>query len=72
MSKLWLVAEYAHRVIAMQGGRIVLDAPTRAAFSRAEALRQTAIIPPQVVRLSQRLGGTALTIPELVALLRPR
>jgi len=69
---MWLVAEYAHRVIAMQGGRVVLDAPTRAAFSRAEALREAAIIPPQVVRLSHRLGGTALTVPELVALLRPR
>jgi energy-coupling factor transport system ATP-binding protein len=62
---MWLVAEFAHRVIVMQDGRVVLDAPTRSAFSREDALRESAIIPPQVVRLSRRLGGTALSVQEL-------
>jgi len=67
---MWLAAEYAHRVIVMQEGRIILDAPTRAAFSQTETLRQAAIIPPQIVRLSQLLGASALTVPELVQGLR--
>jgi len=67
---MWLVAEYAHRVIVMHQGRVILDAPTRSAFSRAQALREAGIIPPQIVRLSQRLGGTALTVEELVEGLR--
>ncbi len=67
---MWLAAEYAHRVIVMQEGRIILDAPTRAAFSQTETLRQAAIIPPQVVRLSQLLGAAALTLEELLEALR--
>ncbi len=67
---MWLVAEYAHRVIVMHQGRVILDGPTRSAFSQADALRQAAIIPPQIVRLSQRLGGTALTVQELLEGLR--
>ena len=68
---MWLAAEYAHRVIVMQEGRILLDAPTRSAFSRDDLLRRAAIIPPQIVRFSRRLGGTALTLAELVEALSP-
>ncbi|MBN1460246.1 MAG: ATP-binding cassette domain-containing protein [Armatimonadetes bacterium] len=67
---MWLAAEYAHRVIVMQEGSVLLDAPTRSAFAREEVLRETGIVPPQVVRLSQRLGTVTLTLPELVAALR--
>jgi len=67
---MWLAAEYAHRVIVMKEGRILLDAPTRSAFSRDDVLRRAAIIPPQIVRFSRRLGGTALTLPQLVEALR--
>jgi len=69
---MWLAAEYAHRVVVMQEGCIVLDAPARAAFGQTDLLRRAAIIPPQVVRLSQLLGGTALTVSELVEALRGR
>jgi len=67
---MWLVAEYAHRVIVMQEGRIILDAPTRAAFSQTDLLRQAAILPPQIIRLSQRLGAAALSLSELLEPLR--
>jgi energy-coupling factor transporter ATP-binding protein EcfA2 len=67
---MWLAAEYAHRIVVMQEGRVLLDAPTRSAFAREDILRRAAIIPPQVTRLSQRLGAIALTVPELVAGLR--
>jgi len=73
---MWLAAEYAHRVIVMHQGRILLDAPTRSAFAQTDVLRKAAIIPPQIVRLSQclgslRLGAPALTVPELLQALRP-
>jgi len=68
---MWLVAEYAHRVMVMHEGKVILDAPTRSAFSQTDPLRQAAIIPPQIVRLSQRLGATALTLEELVEGLCP-
>jgi len=55
----------------MHEGRIILDAPTRAAFTHVEALRRAGIIPPQVVRLSSRLGGVALTPAELLEAIRP-
>ena len=67
---MWLVAEYAHRVIVMHQGRILLDAPTRSAFAQTDLLRQAAIIPPQIVRLSRRLGAPALTVPETLEALR--
>jgi energy-coupling factor transport system ATP-binding protein len=67
---MWLAAEYAHRVVVMQEGSVVLDAPTRAAFSQTDLLRRAAIIPPQIVRLSRLLGGAALTVPELAQALR--
>jgi hypothetical protein len=41
-----------------------------AAFSRREALRRGAVIPPQVVRLSQLLGGASLNVAELAEALR--
>jgi energy-coupling factor transporter ATP-binding protein EcfA2 len=68
---MWLAAEYAHRVIVMHEGGILLDAPTRSAFAQPDALRRAAIIPPQIVRLSQRLAVPALAVRELLEALRP-
>jgi energy-coupling factor transport system ATP-binding protein len=67
---MWLAAEYAHRTVVMRQGSVVADAPTRAVFSRTAALAEAGIIPPQVVRLSQLLGGAAMTVAELLAALR--
>jgi len=69
---MWLAAEYAHRVIVLHEGQVLLDSPTRAAFSQDDRLRRAAVIPPQIVRLSRRLGGTALTLSELVEALNRR
>jgi energy-coupling factor transport system ATP-binding protein len=67
---MWLAAEFAHRVIVMLGGQVLVDAPTRSAFAQEGALREAGIIPPQIVRLSRRLGGTALSVQELARALR--
>ncbi len=68
---MWLAAEFAHRVVVMLEGRVLVDAPTRSAFAQVGPLREAGIIPPQIVRLSRRLGGTALSVQELVRALRP-
>ena len=67
---MWLVAEYADRVVVMKEGRVVLDTPTRRAFAEDGILLGAGIIAPQIVRLSRRLGGTALSVAELVEALR--
>lgn len=61
-----LVADWATRVIVMHGGRILLDADSRAVFSRPEVLELAALIPPQIVQLSARLGMSpvCLTVEE--------
>lgn len=61
-----LVADWATRVIVMHGGRILLDADSRTVFARPEVLELAALIPPQIVQLSARLGisPVCLTVEE--------
>lgn len=73
-------AAVAHRVIALDGGRIALDAPPLTAFSDLDRLRALRLVIPDVARLGERLralgahvSGDALTPAALVsALERPR
>lgn len=62
------VAEYVDRVVAMEKGRIVLDAPVREAFAQEELLYSVGLSVPQVEQLGSRLGlpGTFLNMDELV------
>ncbi|RLI63935.1 MAG: ABC transporter ATP-binding protein, partial [Candidatus Asgardarchaeum californiense] len=53
---MYLVAEYAHRVIVLSQGEILLDGSPREVFSKPEILAQTFIEPPQITKLSQKLG----------------
>lgn len=69
---MWVVAEYAERMVVMQGGRVLLDAPTRAAFAREDVLAQAALRPPALLRLGNWLGTKALTLDEMVKELRAR
>ncbi|NLX35746.1 MAG: ATP-binding cassette domain-containing protein [Chloroflexi bacterium] len=55
-----LVAEYAERVLLMQAGRIVADAPPGAFFGQTARLREAHLSPPQVMRLAQRLGDLGM------------
>lgn len=52
-----LVAEYAHRVIIMCNGRILIDSKTEDIFSQPDLIKEAHIIPPQITELSQRLAG---------------
>jgi len=64
-------AEYFERVIVMGAGRILLDGPGRTVLAQAEILAQTAVDPPQLIRLAARLGLSAspLNVDEFVAAL---
>ena len=63
---MWVVAEYAHRVVVLKDGKVLLEGPTREVFAREDLLRETFLQPPQIVSLSNRLGKTLLSVPELV------
>lgn len=53
---LYLMPEYAERVIVMGKGTILLDAPIREAYHQVELLRSTFLSPPQAILLAQQLG----------------
>ena len=53
---LYLMPEYAERVIVMGKGTILLDGPIREVYHRTELLRSTFLSPPQAVLLAQRLA----------------
>jgi len=53
---LYLMPEYADRVIVMGKGTILLDAPIREAYQRVDLLRSTFLTPPQAVLLARHLG----------------
>lgn len=52
---LYLMPEYAERVIVMGKGTILLDAPIRRAYHEVELLRSTYLTPPQAVLLARAL-----------------
>lgn len=61
---MWVVAAYAHRVVVVHDGRILLDGPTREVMAREEELRVASLKPSQIVRLGNRLGAPLLTVDE--------
>jgi energy-coupling factor transporter ATP-binding protein EcfA2 len=50
-----LVAEHAARVVILDRGQVVLDAPTRVAFAATEQLERAGLRPPQITQLAQDL-----------------
>ncbi|MDJ0509471.1 MAG: energy-coupling factor transporter ATPase [Crocosphaera sp.] len=53
---LYLMPDYAERVIIMGKGAVLLDAPIREAYHQTELLKSTYLTPPQAVLLSQNLS----------------
>jgi energy-coupling factor transporter ATP-binding protein EcfA2 len=62
---MWVVAEYAHRVIVLKDGQILVQGSTREVFAQEDTLRDTYLQPPQIVSFSNRLGHTLLSVPEM-------
>lgn len=64
---LWVVASYAHRILAMRDGKVLMDGPTREVMAREDELAESQLIAPHIVSLSNRLGHTALSVEELLS-----
>jgi energy-coupling factor transport system ATP-binding protein len=72
-----IVAEYAERAVALRGGRVLLDGPTKEVFSQPDVLAETFVHPPQITQLGQLLADVdvppdVLTVPEMQELFRRR
>ena len=61
-----VAAEYATRAVVMKDGAVLLDGPTREVFAREGRLREAALRPSSLVRLSNWLGTRALTVSQMV------
>ncbi|MCJ7549220.1 MAG: energy-coupling factor transporter ATPase [Anaerolineae bacterium] len=63
---LYLMAEYAERVIVMGKGILLRDAPIRVAFHETDLLASTYLVPPQAVQLAQAVSeATGMPLPCL-------
>ena len=58
------VAQYADRVLALDGGRVTLEGTPRAVFRSSETLRALGIDVPCVTSLTERLIAAGLPLPE--------
>jgi energy-coupling factor transport system ATP-binding protein len=72
-----LIARYAHRLIVLLQGQILLDGPTPEVFAQVEELRRSFVVPPVAGQLAQRLAALGvppdlLTLDELFQVLVPR
>jgi energy-coupling factor transport system ATP-binding protein len=65
-----LVAEYASRVVLLDAGRVVLDAPTGQAFAREDVWDRAGCRLPPLLQLRNRLCLRGLTLSEISAELR--
>jgi len=63
---MWVVAEYAHRVAVMNGGKLIMYGRTREVFSDDATLRLHSLRAPHIVELSNCLGKTALSLDEML------
>ncbi|MDE3722702.1 ATP-binding cassette domain-containing protein [Nocardiopsis sp. N85] len=63
-----LVAAWAHRVVVLDGGRIVADTDPAALFADPDLMDSVGLIPPQIVRLGLELGmePPPLSVAELL------
>jgi energy-coupling factor transport system ATP-binding protein len=63
----WIVAEYAERAVLMRGGEIIFDGSLRALFADEARLEAAHFRVPDITRLGNRLGISALSVDELAA-----
>lgn len=68
----WVVAEHARRVVLLADGRVCYDGPVRGFFADPERVALARFRAPDVTRLGQAFGCTALSVDELVAAIRGR
>jgi energy-coupling factor transport system ATP-binding protein len=61
---LWVVAEYAKRVLVLEKGKIILDGSPRRVFSQEEKLARSFLRLPEIISLSNRMERTLLSVDE--------
>ncbi|HGJ66666.1 TPA: energy-coupling factor ABC transporter ATP-binding protein [bacterium] len=61
---LWVVAEYAHRVIVMDKGFIKIDGNVRDVFCQQDKLESVGMRLPELIKLSNMLGKKLLSVEE--------
>ncbi len=68
-----LVLDFARRTLVLKDGTLLLDGETRSVFRNTDVLRRASVLPPQITRLSLRLGDRlqpADTVEEMEAAIR--
>lgn len=63
---MWVVAEYAHRVAVMRDGLVKMDGSAREVFAKEAEMAESYLKAPQIVKLSNMLGQTLLSVEELL------
>ena len=53
-----IVLDYARRALVMAGGRLLADGNVHDIFRNTEVMKKASLLPPQIIQLSQRLGGS--------------
>ena len=53
-----VVLDYARRALVMAGGRLLADGPVREIFRDEALMERASLLPPQIIRIGGRLGGT--------------
>jgi energy-coupling factor transport system ATP-binding protein len=71
-----LIARYAHRLIVLYDGRVLLDGPTAEVFTQVEELEKSFVVPPVAAQLAAELAPlgvppTVMTLDELNRVLVP-
>jgi len=63
---MWIVAEYAHRVLVVRDGKVVLSGTVREVFAQEDELRDASLRPPHIVSFSNSLGFPTLSVEEML------
>ncbi len=71
-----LIARYAHRLIVLFEGQVLLDGPTADVFTQVEALRKSFVVPPVAAQLAGVLAplgvpSRVMTLEDLYRVLVP-
>ncbi len=61
---MWVVAEYAHRVVVLSEGKILADDTTRKVFSKEAILKESALKLPEIIQLGLKFNKTVLSLKE--------
>jgi energy-coupling factor transport system ATP-binding protein len=65
-----IAVEFSSRIIVLDAGRVVLDGPPERVFRAEGILAEAGVAVPPVVRLANRLGLPALSVPALASAIK--